>query len=196
MFRLPLVILLCGARSCSRLRSRSRALCVCAATRPAVCATFNGAESRARRRRGRLLTAEFAFARFVLYTENCHKYTRSTHQRRAHTRMHKRMHVCMHSHSHDCDYSYLFIICFLLQKIRKKNNNVFLYCNLASINSPDTWPFWADPSRRRSTAQSRCDRQASRLFRFQFQLDHRRRLHHPITSLTMRKLHSDRVIVF
>lgn len=88
----------------------------------------------------------------------------------------------------------LFASCY--RKSGKKNNNVFLYCNLASINSPDTWPFWVDPSRRHSIAQSRCDRQASRLFRFQFQLDHRRRRHHPITSLTMRKLHSDRVIVF
>lgn len=47
-----------------------------------MCATFNGAASEARRRSGTLLTAEFAFARFVLYTENCHKYTR-TQQRRA-----------------------------------------------------------------------------------------------------------------
>lgn len=100
--------------------SLSRSLCVCAATRPAVCATLNGAESGARRRRGRLLTAEFAFARFVLYTENCHKYTRSNEEHtHPHAQAYACTYVCMHSYSHDCDYSYLFIICFLLQKIRK-----------------------------------------------------------------------------
>lgn len=116
-----------------------------------------------------------------------------------HAATHTSICMCMHALLLTRLRLFLFVYYLLLvtenQENKKNNNNVFLYCNLASINSPDTWPFWADPSRRRSIAQSRCDRQASRLFRFQFQLDRRRR-RHPTTSLTMRKLHSDRVIVF
>lgn len=98
------------------------------------------------------------------------------------------MHVCAH----------LFLFVYYLHLVTENHEKLFFFlATLASIDSPDTWPFWASPSRRRSKAQSRCDRQASRLFRFQFQLNLRRRRRCRRTTMTTRRrLHSDRAIVF
>lgn len=158
-----------------------------------MCATFNGVMGCAGCGSGSLLTAEFAFARFVLYTENCHKYTRTNEEHACtYTPTHTDTSVCMHMYAH------LFLFVYYLHLVTENHENTFLLLgNVASINSPDTWPFWASPSRRRSKAPSRCDRQASHLFRFQFQLNpHRRRCCRRTTMTTRRTLHSDRAIVF
>lgn len=188
-FRLPFVILLWRSR-CSTI-SLSHSLCV--QQRGQLCAlrstgrrVLRGVGVAACLQLSLLLLDLFCIQRTATHTH--------THQRRARTHIHtytSGVHACMCMHI----YSYLFIICILLQKIVKIL--FFFLATLASIDSPDTWPFWASPSRRRSKAQSRCDRQAFRLFRFQFQLNLRRRRRCRRTTMTTRRrLHSDRAIVF
>lgn len=187
-FHLPLVILLWRSR-CSTI---SLSLSVCVQQRGQLCElrwtgrwAVRGVGVVACLQLSLLLLDLFCIQRIVT---NTHAPTESTHAD-THTDTHTETSVCMHMYAH------LFLFVYYLHLVTENHENTFLL-DVASINSPDTLPFWASPSRRRSKAPSRCDRQASHLFRFQFQLNPHRRRRCRRTTMTRRRLHSDRAIVF
>lgn len=57
-------------------------------------------------------------------------------------------HTHMHLNAHTLASLYTFLLIFVFF------NFIFLFLSFhATINSPDTWPFWANPDTRHSTAQ-------------------------------------------